>query len=245
MTRGARAACGALGMIGAMAAAGLVPAAVAQPAAPEPRAVAPEPRAGAQGPAGAAPTIDWAAGRVVARGLGLADRQAPNPAVARGPARRTAEEAARAQLAAALPRLPLATGGTVADRLADPAVQARLDRAVARALVIDAEPETDGSWRVALAVPLEAVRLALTGPRVLAAGEADAGPPVVIVEGIRATPALGVTVGGVAGATLWVPTAPAWAKGAPRVKATGATAGAISLATPTGTASTLFVLVTR
>ncbi len=68
-----------------MSSAGLVPAAAAQTPA-------------ARLPATAAPTIDWAAGRVVARGLGLADRQAPNPAVARGPARRTAEEAARAQL---------------------------------------------------------------------------------------------------------------------------------------------------
>jgi hypothetical protein len=46
------------------------------------------------------PTIDWAAGQLVALGLGLADRHAPSPAVARGTARRGAEDAARAQLAA-------------------------------------------------------------------------------------------------------------------------------------------------
>ena len=78
------------------------------------------------------PAIDWATGLVTAEGIGLADRQAPNPAVARGPARRKAEDAARQVLAGALPALPLAAGGTLADQLGDPAIKERVARAVAQ-----------------------------------------------------------------------------------------------------------------
>lgn len=190
--------------------------------------------------------VDWAAGRVTATGVGLADRHAPNPAVARGPARRKADDAAKARLARALPALPLATGGTLADKLGDPAVKARLDRAIASAIAVESETEleTDGSWRVTLAVPIEAVRQALTGPRALPAdGDAKAPPPVVIVEGVTVKPAVGYTVGGLPAPTLWVAKVPAWAKDAPRVKATGAKAGAIDASAGPGSAATLFVIV--
>jgi hypothetical protein len=201
-------------------------------------------------PAKKAPTakptsaVDWATGLVTARGIGLADRQAPNPAVARGPSRRTAEDAAKHALAESLPALPLASGGTLASKLTDPAIKARLDRAVAAAISIDAEPETDGSWRVTMAVPIEAVRQAIAGPRALA-DAGDAGTPVVIVEGVKATPAVGTTIGGLAVATVWVTQVPVWAKDAPRIHATGSKAGAISadLGTTKATDATLFVLL--
>ncbi len=43
--------------------------------------------------------VDWAKGLVTANGVGIADRHAPNPAVARGTSRRGAEDAARKKLA--------------------------------------------------------------------------------------------------------------------------------------------------
>jgi hypothetical protein len=196
-------------------------------------------RADGARPGGAKP--DWARGLVIASGVGIADRHAPSPVNARGPAREAAEAAARKQLAAALPALPLAAGGTLAGRLGDAAVKARVDRAIAAAIVVDAEPSTDGSWKVSLGVPIEAIRQALTGPRAAPASDVD-GPPVVVVEGARATPAIGYQLGKVAAPAIWVKEVPAWAKDAPRVKARGASAGAIELADAKGSESTLFVI---
>jgi len=185
--------------------------------------------------------IDWAAGRVTAGGTGIADRHAPSPAVALGTSRRGADEAARQRIAGKLGALPLAAGGTLADKLASAAIKARIDAAVEAAITVSAEPETDGSWHVKLAVPLEAIRLALGEPRALPAA-GDRGPPIVIVEGVAARPAIGWAVGGAAAATLWVKDVPAWAKDAPRAKARSAKAGAIDVDAP-GTAATLYVLV--
>ena len=186
--------------------------------------------------------IDWAKGLVTAPGIGLADRQAPNPAVARGPARRRAEDAARAALAAALPALPLAGGGTLADKLGDAKVKARIDAAVAGAIGVTADPETDGAWRVTMAVPIEAVRQALVGPRALAA-TGDTGPAVVIVEGVSAAPAVRMTIGGLGAATLWTKDIPVWTKGAPRIKARSVKGAAIDADVGKATTATLFVLV--
>jgi hypothetical protein len=186
--------------------------------------------------------VDWAAGWVVAGGTGIADRHAPSPAVALGTSRRGAEDAARRRIAAKLGSLPLASGGTLAHRLGDTAVKARIDAAVDAAIPVAAEPETDGSWHVTLAVPLEAIRLALGAPRALPPG-GDRGPEVVVVDGVAARPAIGWTVAGIAAATLWVKDAPAWAKDAPRVTARSARAGAIEAAAAPGTAATLYVIV--
>src|SRR4051812_35422934 len=99
--------------------------------------------------------IDWAAGRVIAGGTGIADRHAPSPAVALGTSRRGADEAAKRRIAAKLGALPLAAGGTLADKRTDRALKARIDAAVEAAITVAAEPETDGSWHVTLAVPIE------------------------------------------------------------------------------------------
>ena len=121
----------------------------------------------------------------------------------------------------------------MADRLGDAAIAARVARAVANALVVSADPETDGSWKVSLAVPIEAVRQALAGPRALDA-DGDRGPAVMIVEGLGAKPA----VGALPAATLWVKDVPAWAKGAPRAKAPAG--GGLPAK---GTAATLYLVV--
>jgi hypothetical protein len=188
--------------------------------------------------------VDWAAGRVIAGGTGIADRHAPSPAVALGTSRRGAEAAARRRIAAALGALPLAAGGALADRLSDPAIRARVDAAVAAALTIEAEPETDGSWHVTLAVPLEALHQALVGPRALPPA-GDRGPAVIVVNAPAARPALGWTIGGHPAATLWVQQLPAWAKGAPRATARSVAAGTMDIDLATATAATLFVIVTK
>lgn len=185
--------------------------------------------------------VDWAAGWVIAGGTGIADRHAPSPAVALGTSRRGAEDAARRRIAAKLGALPLAGGGTLADRLASASVRAGVDAAVEAAIPLVAEPDTDGSWHVTLAVPIEAIRIALGTPRAVPAA-GDRGPPVVVVEGAAARPAIGWTVGGVEAATVWVRDVPAWAKDAPRIAARSVRGGSID-APATGTPATLYVIV--
>ncbi len=192
--------------------------------------------------AAAGPAIDWATGIVTAEGLGIADRHAPNPSVARGTSRRGAEEAAKKELAASVAQLGLADGGTVR-KLVAPAIKARLDRAVAQAIAVAAQPETDGAWRVTMGVPIEAVRQAIEGGPRVSDGDGDRGPAVVVVEGVTAKPAVGWTVGGQHAATIWVTAVPAWAKDAPHVTATSAKAGAIEVSGTSGTRATLYVLL--
>ncbi len=189
-------------------------------------------------PAIAHADVDWASGLVTAEGVGVADRHAPNPAVARGTSRRDAEDAARKKLADEVAALPLAGGGKVADKATDKAVAARLTAAIDHALSVTAEPETDGAWRVTMAVPIEAVRQAITGgPRDLpAAGDKDV--PVTIVDGVGGKP----VVGALDAATIWVKDIPAWAKDAPHV--TGKRGkGRIEGITPAP--STLYVIVSK
>lgn len=194
--------------------------------------------------ASAAPVVQWDTGRVLETGVGLADRRAPTPAVARGPARRKAEDAARKALLTAVRALPVAGGRTVKEAMTDPAVAARIERAIAAALPASATPETDGAWTVTLAVPLEALRQALAqGPRALAA-EGDGGAAVIVLEGASAaTPALGTTVGGTSAPIVWVKKLPAWAEKAPRLRATSAAPGAIAVDVSTATPATLFVVL--
>ncbi|HEY1815348.1 MAG TPA: hypothetical protein VGG74_23530 [Kofleriaceae bacterium] len=189
--------------------------------------------------------VDWAKGLVTGDGLGIADRHAPSPATARGTSRRVAEDAGRHVLAAKIAELPVAGGGTVGAREKDPAVKARLDAAIADAYAIAGEPETDGAWRVTMAVPIEAVRQALDGPRELPAG-GDRGPPIVVIDGAgKAKPAVGWTVGGVHAATVWTTGVPAWAAAAPHVSASKIEHGAIEIAGSAATPAALFVIATE
>ena len=237
------------GAAGALVAVALVAVALAAGDAGADRHAGADRPAGADRHAGAdrddadAARVDWAAGRVTAGGTGIADRHAPSPAVALGTSRRGAEQAAKQRITARLATLPLAAGGTLADKLADPAIHARITAAVEAAIALEAEPETDGSWHVTLGVPIEALRQAIAGPRALAGG--DRGPPVVIVDGVAGKPAIGWTVAGAAVASVWVKDVPAWAKAAPRVHATSAKAGAIVAEGAPGGAATLYVIVAK
>src|SRR2546430_13453817 len=87
--------------------------------------------------------VDWGKGLITADGVGVADRHAPSPAVARGTSRRGAEDQARRALASELAKLPLAAGRKLG---AD-----KIEKVVAGAFAVAAEPETDGAWRVTLA----------------------------------------------------------------------------------------------
>jgi hypothetical protein len=192
-------------------------------------------------PAAADAKVDWAKGLVIAEGIGIADRHAPNPSVALGTSRRPAEDAARAQLRARVMTLALASGGKVLDHAKDAAVKERLERAIEEAFALAAEPGTDGSWNVTMAVPIEAVRQAITGPRKLPE-HGDEGPAVVVIDSVAAAPAVGWTVDGLQAATLWVTDVPDYAKTAARVHGR-AGASNISVSGMKGSTSTLFVIV--
>jgi hypothetical protein len=147
--------------------------------------------------------VDWTAGQLIARGLGVADRHAPSPATARPAARRRAIADAARQLASAAALVPsdARASAPTMDRKA-------LEALAADAIVLSADPLVDGSWRVELALPLEALRQATSGARELPArGDAPASPAVVIVRAPAGTPLLGVAISDgkttVRGATLW------------------------------------------
>jgi hypothetical protein len=146
--------------------------------------------------------IDWTRGQIIAVGAAAGDLRAPSAAVARVKARRIAGKRARTRLKALAAGVTLAGGGTVADKLsANAAATRRLDAAVARARELDLRYGSDGSVTATLALPLEAVRLALAGaPRPARAG----GPTAVIVQAPAGltVPRLGLALG--AGAERYI-----------------------------------------
>jgi hypothetical protein len=93
-----------------------------------------------------------------------------------------------------------------------------------------------------LAVPLEAVRQAIDGPRTLGAAGDDAAA-VVVVDGVAVPPGIGYRVGADGATTVFVADIPEWAHGAPRVHAKHAQKGAIELDRAVGGPATLFVIV--
>ena len=183
--------------------------------------------------------VDWGKGIVTAEGVGVADRHAPSPAVARGTSRRGAEDQAKKVLAGELGKLPLAAGGKVSDKLGAEQITAL----TARAFALAAEPETDGAWKVTMAVPIEAVHQAIAGARTWPKDQGDRDPAVVVVDGAAAKPAVGWKIGTAEAAIVWLDEVPAWAKDAPHVKAKSAKAGSIELERMVGGPATLYVVV--
>ncbi len=167
-----------------------------------PAAAAPGP--GVTGTAGPA-TVDWSRGLIVVTTVGIADRRAPSPASARAAARRRAEEQAGQALAAALAELPWAG----ARPAAPPAAWISQHR-----VVLAEELVPDGSWRLQIGLPIEALRQRRDGVRVVAPGApADAVAAVVVdARTAKVTPRAGLAleVGGkrVVGPMVWVRTAP-------------------------------------
>jgi hypothetical protein len=154
-------------------------------------------------------TVDWSAGQLLATGAAVADPRAPNPDVARVSAERAARERALEELGRAARKLELAGGGSVGERArGDAAVEQRLAGALERARTLEASYGSDGSTRVVVALPLEAVRLAVAPA---AAPNAPPGGPTAIVVDARAhkaRPVLGVSLH--AGATKAAPLPTVW-----------------------------------
>jgi hypothetical protein len=146
---------------------------------------------------------DWSTGQLIAHGFGVADRHAPSPAVAREAAQRRAIADATRELIDAAKALPLANGDPIGKVLSE----AKLAIAATEATLVSAEPLVDGSWRVELGLPLEALRVAVDGPRQVPRG-GDTGPAVWIIRAPAGmSPTIGIGIGdGKAvrhGATLW------------------------------------------
>jgi hypothetical protein len=183
--------------------------------------------------------VDWTRGVAVAHAVAPADRRAPSPAVARSGARRAAEDRGRVLLAAVARALPWAAGGTVGDAIEKrgDAGTAALERVVARAAVTAADYMTDGSVRVTMALPIEAVRQAVDGAREVAAGatlDDDAVTAVVVdARGVKVPAAVGLAIGDQRGPVLVAHARPAAAVLGPRVlavKAAAAKAGRLAVA---------------
>jgi hypothetical protein len=156
------------------------------------------------GPASAAPVvtgsapevIDWTRGSIIARGAASASPRAPSAAVARVGAERSARQAARAELRRRVDALAWAAGTTVGAAAAAGTVERqRLDAVLEASRAVQVTYGTDGSAVVLESVPLEAVRVALTGPAPPPTSfGADAPTAILIVAPKKSQPTLGLAV---------------------------------------------------
>jgi hypothetical protein len=140
---------------------------------------------------------DWARGVITTSAVGTADRRAPSPAVARVGALREAEARAAASLLEQARALPRASGGTVGEAAdADPAVAAALAAALAVPLELATDRQPDGSVRIERALPIEAVRQAMSGPEPVAGVAPEGAVTAIVVDArnLKVTPAVGIGV---------------------------------------------------
>ena len=134
--------------------------------------------------------VNWTRGLVIASGAASANLRAPRPEVARVGAVRRARELARRRLTEAVHALPMAQGSSARN---SQAAKARLATAVARALTLAVNYGSDGSASVRMAVPIEAVRVAVFGTP--APPSPGAKLTAVIVEApAGTTPAIGYSI---------------------------------------------------
>jgi hypothetical protein len=127
--------------------------------------------------------IDWTRGVMLSKGARAGDTRAPNPALARVAARRLAQESARELLDAAARKLAIADKGTVGDSAdGHGAVAARLTAAVGRSVVVGEDYGSDGSMVLDVALPLEAVRVAVSGAAAPPAASDRAAVSAIIVD---------------------------------------------------------------
>jgi hypothetical protein len=147
--------------------------------------------------------VDWGKGVIEAPAIGTADRRAPSPAVARVGALREAEERASLALLAEARALPWRSG-TVGEAVdASPEAAAALAAVARPASLVDRGTEylPDGSVRIKRALPIEAVRQALDGPRVVAPdwggkpAKASLRDHVVDAREVAVIPAVGLVPG--------------------------------------------------
>ena len=176
-------------------------------------------------------TVDWSAGVMVAKAVGLADRRAPAPDVARAAARSRGVTQARAHLRAALLLVPWANGKTSTEQLS----AAELETLVAAATLGRAQPQTDGGWHIELQLPVEVVRQAVQGNRKRAVDGDDMVPPAIALDArkLSVLPAVGMRVND-GGATVecamrWVTRWPGAS-----IKVSHVTAGQLAVSKPVG-----------
>jgi hypothetical protein len=140
-----------------------------------------------------AATVDWTAGELRVYAVGLADRRAPTPDIARPAALARAQAKARELLMIEITKLPWADGKTVAEHL----TATQRNEAVSLAQVTSATPQVDGGWQITMNLPLEIVRQLAQGPRSVAIGNSE--PTVsenIVVDGrsLALVPALGLVI---------------------------------------------------
>jgi hypothetical protein len=145
--------------------------------------------------------IDWTTGELTARAVGLADRRAPSPDVARAAARRRGIDDARVSLRNALPAIAWSDAKTLANEFSD----AELDSIAGLAVVSKAAPQTDGGWQISLSLPLERIRQLRSGPRRLTDAGDDESSLLVRIDARSLTlrPSLALKVSGNSCALLW------------------------------------------
>jgi hypothetical protein len=91
--------------------------------------------------------------------------------------------------------------GAAAD--GDAAIAARLAAEVERAAVASAELGTDGSAKVTVALGVEAIRQAVTGPRVVTGADGDDAAKVFVIDGSKTRPSPAVGLALEIGGTRW------------------------------------------
>ncbi|MBP9085237.1 MAG: hypothetical protein KBG15_03925 [Kofleriaceae bacterium] len=176
-------------------------------------------------------TIDWSAGLMVAKGLGLADRRAPAPDVARAAARSRGVAQARQRMSDALLLVPWADGKGSAAQLTSAQLATLVDMATLRA----AQPQTDGGWQIELQLSLEVLRQAVRGNRKLPVAGDDVARSEIALDArkLRLRPTVGLQIndGGttVECATRWVTSWPG-----PSTKVRSVNAGLLELSKPVG-----------
>lgn len=143
-------------------------------------------------PLAPAVTLDWSAGVIIAHGVGLADRRAPVFDVARAAARSRGVAQARLRLGGALLELPWANGKSTAAQLSAGQLTMLVDAATVRTAL----PQTDGGWHIELQLPVEVVRQAAHGNRMLPRNGDDATVSVVALDARKLSlqPAVGLQV---------------------------------------------------
>ena len=142
--------------------------------------------------------VDWTRGMILAVGAATGDLRAPSPAIARLTAQRRARAQAHERLLARASALQV-DDQTIAVHARDEQVAARLRDAVDHAIDVAIDHGSDGSIVLTAGLPLEAVRLAVTGipTSTVAASRPARKPPTAILidaRGVLEQPALGLQI---------------------------------------------------
>lgn|GEM_PF-4446145 len=159
------------------------------PARAQPAAPVPSPAAVVDEAADDDARVDWTRGLIIATGSAAADVRAPGAEIARVRSERQARARARAAAQARVAALAAEAVPSGADQVVqrEPgAMAARWARLVARdGRDLSVRYGSDGSATVTVGVPLEAVRLAVSGGPAAVSGEPAADAPTAVIVDAR------------------------------------------------------------